>query len=197
MGAAEMTTWRYPDKPVGNMARAGLDELRDGDWLAQLKMDGWRCVITKDEHGRITCMSRHREPLPIPQNEIDKLAQDLDKLPKNSVLDGEWMGRRSKSQEPFWLFDALQIAGGPLYQFEVTKRVKVLAVWVPSSIIVPTTTGGYGQFFDWYASRPDAEGIVLKAVNSTYIGSVRGKSADNPSWTRCKWRLGEDGRTPA
>ena len=36
--------FRYPDKPSSQLARAGLADLPKL-YIAELKLDGWRCVI--------------------------------------------------------------------------------------------------------------------------------------------------------
>jgi hypothetical protein len=59
--------------------------------------------------------------------------------------------------------------------------------------IVPFTTGGYVDFFDFSKTLPGAEGIVLKHKTSRFIGSVR-KSVENPMWLKVKWRAGADGQ---
>ncbi len=90
----------------------------------------------------------------------------------------------------------MELGGRALWRLPVRERVKILRDTVPAELIVPMAEDDYGAFFDAHKHRPDAEGIVLKRLDSHYIGSLRGKSADNRAWTRCKWRLGEDGLTP-
>ncbi len=93
--------FRYPDKPVGNMSREALDALPT-IYLAQLKMDGWRDVVTvhvPNVHGdgivyNATHTSRERKTLPVTPELAGRVDELLRHVPPDTILDGEWLARR-------------------------------------------------------------------------------------------------------
>ena len=203
-------TWRYPDSPSAEIHRDGLAKLPPA-YMAQLKMDGWRCVIEFGDdsaaplpphRNHVTFTSRHGKPIPI------SLALELRfleaatnaKIMPGTILDAEWLSRRPAArEEALWVFDVMQLGDEPLWHRNTVDRFDILQKIVPSEWIVPySIVSGpipYQVFFDFMKrNRPDAEGIVLKRLDAKYIGSVR-ECALNPGWLRCKWRAGEDGRT--
>ena len=187
--------FRYPDKPSSQLARAGLADLPKL-YIAELKLDGWRCVIERTIAG-LTFTSRHNKPIPISDALADELlwVADLAKLPEGTLLDAEWLARRPAARhESLWIFDIMQFGEAPFWGRSTQERLKLLRCIVPGEIVAPTAGGDYADFFDAMQDRGDAEGIVLKRRDARYIGSFRG-SALNPGWLKCKWRGGEDGRT--
>jgi ATP-dependent DNA ligase len=102
------TKWRFPDKPAIQIGRAGLAKL-PGNYIAELKLDGWRCVVERAATGW-SFTSRHKQPIPISRDLAATIAATLDNLPAGTILDGEWIGRRpSCREEALWLFDVLAI----------------------------------------------------------------------------------------
>jgi ATP-dependent DNA ligase len=185
--------FRYPDKPIHQIARERLDDV-PGDYFAQLKMDGWRCVVEVATNG-LVFTSRHNKPIPISRELSNEVAAMLRMLPVGTVLDGEWVARRPACRdEALWLFDMMQHGSTGLWQVPAIERVRTLHKYVPSDIIAPGVDREYGEFFDNMIERVDAEGVVLKRCDSRYIGSFK-SSALNPAWLKCKWRAGEDGMT--
>lgn len=192
--------FRYPDKPNGHIARSMLPELR-GDWLTTLKMDGWRCLISIDDYV-VTYTSRNNKPLPVP-SELRAAIEPglLAHAGSKAVIDAEWLERRPGARDQgMWLFDLLELGSASYYTIGAAQRFERLVdVLGPTGLVVPYTRMDPCAFFDAYAPggpqhMPEAEGIVLKRADSPYLGNVR-KSVDNPAWTRCKWRAGEDGLT--
>lgn len=198
--------FRFPDKPKGNLSRAGLAAFQtaaNGLYLAQAKLDGWRTVIEIGED-EITYTSRHKKAIPVSRELRDHLEPLLRMAFKpGTILDAEWCARRPGArEEKLWLFDLLRHGDDDLYTEGALDRFEMLCqLGAPQlyECIVPHATGDYVAFFDSLAPggdrhMPEAEGIVLKARTSKFIGSPR-SCADNPGWTRCKWRAGEDGMT--
>lgn len=186
--------FRYPDSPGSTIGRAALDEL-PSDYIAELKMDGWRCVIEKTAAHAYRFTTRHKKPCPVSAETRLAVRDALRSLPVGSLVDAEWIARRPAArEEAIWFFDLLQWGGVELYSQPADYRLNALRDNAPAALIVPTSTGNYAEFFDSLAERGDAEGVVLKRAGSKYIGSYRG-CATNPAWVRCKWRAGEDGRT--
>jgi ATP-dependent DNA ligase len=189
--------FRYPDKPAREISRQGLAILQDR-YLAQLKMDGWRCVIERTP-GFVTFTSRHGKPIPISREVAEPVTGRLLELPIGTILDAEWLARRpSCHTEALWLFDLMQYGRLSLWHLPTAERFAMLRSVVPAEWIVPSlgedAEQDYVAFFDAMRDRPDAEGLVLKCRTAKYIGSFR-QSADNPGWLKCKWRAGESGMT--
>ena len=186
--------FRFPDSPVpGNLSPQALSDLPEL-YIAQLKLDGWRCVISR-EHNRLDFISRHGKPIPISRRLTCDLATALAQLPEGTLLDCEWLARRPACRdEALWVFDIMQHGELPLWGLSTSERLEALRKVVPAELIPPMAETDYPQFFDSIRSRADAEGIVLKRRDARYIGSFR-QCAQNPGWLRCKWRAGEDGQT--
>lgn len=190
---------RFPDKPVASSPGV-LEMLADGDWIAQIKFDGWRTLLEWDG-SRPTLTSRHKTPIPASPDLVEFLANFLTGSPP-MLLDGEFMGRRDNQAEALRLFDMLAFDGRWQGDMACYARLGLLCGSFPGLIlagtesrlsIVPHTTGGYVDFFEFSKTLPGSEGIVLKQKTSRFIGSVR-KSVDNPLWLKVKWREGADGQ---
>jgi ATP-dependent DNA ligase len=185
--------FRYPDKPVAQLARHGLCGLPE-TYIAELKLDGWRCVIERTAGG-LSFTSRHNKPIPLTAELEAELEEMLFHMPAGTILDAEWLARRpSCRSESLWLFDIMQLGSLALWNQTTAERLSMLQAIAPAGLIAPHTNGDYAAFFDAMSERADAEGIVLKRRDATYIGSYR-ESANNPGWLKCKWRAGEDGLT--
>jgi ATP-dependent DNA ligase len=201
-------TWRYPDKPKHTLSRAALvaGMFAEGDFLAEAKADGWRCLIEVAPQG-VTYTSRENKPLPVSIDVREPLEAALFEalrpfVKHGTLLDAEWIARRPGARdtacgEQLVIFDLLRIGEGEYFGESVRGRWQGLQALAPlAPWIVPATFGDYlGTFDRWQQEIPWAEGIVLKRLDSHYIGSAR-ECALNPGWSRVKWRAGEDGCTP-
>src|SRR4030095_5404086 len=118
-----------------------VNELPKGrDWLYEVKFDGYRCLAGRDSTG-VTLWSR-RENLFTKQS--PQIAQACERLPPNTLLDGEIVAldekarvsfnllqhHRSKAQELlFYAFDVLIYRGRsvltvpPYFRREVLRRI--------------------------------------------------------------------------
>lgn len=183
--------FRFPDKPCRQIKFAALAAL-SGDYIAELKLDGWRCLVHKLPSG-LTFTSRHRRPIPISDSLAECMSDRLVGLPVGTLVDGEWLGRRAGVPEGLVLFDLLQFGELPLFNQSTAERLDLLREVVPADLLPPTADGDYEGFFTDMMVRPEAEGIVLKRRAARYIGSTQ-ESALNPGWFKCKWRGGLSGR---
>ena len=186
--------FRYPDKPLMSSLGA-LDSLVEGEWLAELKYDGWRALVRWDGKD-VTLTSRHKKPLPATAGLLAQLRDEFARHHRlqSVLLDGEWMGRRDGQNESLVLFDALEINGKPCWGLRADERFTLLLglhLHIPTAVF---DDRNYRELFLWSKVEPGCEGIVLKRKDSRLIGSVRG-SADNPNWLKIKWRDGFDGQT--
>ena len=187
----------YPDKPVASNV-AVLEMLIDDDWLAEIKYDGWRALARWDGHD-VILTSRHQNTIPATAHVTRALYEAVHSLPP-CLLDGEWMGRRDDQPESLRLFDLLEFDGEWLGRVGAWNRwMRFTGLIEPRLVegelvsIVPHTTTGYRDFFEYSKELPGAEGIVLKLKTSPFIGSVR-RSVDNPLWLKCRHRAGSDGQ---
>lgn len=206
-----LVTFRYPDKPTRTTPGV-LRTLREGHWLAQLKHDGWRAVITWDG-SKASLVTRNNQPIAPGAALAAELARCLRRLPAGTVLDGEWLGmRRFEVEDPedwSWrrcragereelvLFDLLYVAGRWVGDVPALERFRALQqVWRGASRsrrpghvrLVTCRLGGYADLFTASAAAPLCEGIVLKHRSSTLLGSTS-ECQDNPRWLKVKHGL--------
>lgn len=209
-----MTTFRYPDKPAGELGREGLNAFDDGAYFAQLQMDGTRMLIT------VRCpdcvfTSRWGKRLPVGEHVRREFQRAMCELgvPMGTIFDAEWIGRPPGTlTQAIWLFDLLRIGESEdLYSVIAIDRFRTLHdLTTPRQLthaeaavtthlwpggIVPSCADDFGAFFDENTHRLDAEGIVIKKRHGQYVGSAH-TCALNPGWFKCTWRNGEDGMTP-
>ena len=60
-----MSDWFvYPDKPTSS-THLVLPHLAEGEWLAQTKYDGWRCLVFLTPSRQLHFVSRENKPLPV------------------------------------------------------------------------------------------------------------------------------------
>lgn len=211
---------RYPDKP-NELSAQHLQYLDDQhDSIAQQKLDGWRCLIVRDDsnkfvekwggerswyRGRFLFLSRRAidkgGPTSFPVS--DQVVQAVSKLnlPDQSMLDGEWLNRRTKEDqigECLYLFDVLWFddlwqGRSPLINRlelldQITSRGLSQYLRVPDS-----ARNGFVEFFETQKKLSWTEGVVIKELDSTIVGDRSG-SVKNGSWIKVKWRSGHDGR---
>lgn len=118
-GNAAATMKRYPDKPTRCTAVV-LPALVDGDWLAQLKYDGWRCQIAWDGRS-VKLTSRRMTAIPATARLREALRSVLSVVPP-AVLDSEWMSRRDRQPDSVRLFDLLEADGADWRSIPATAR---------------------------------------------------------------------------
>lgn len=186
--------WRFCDKPLEVNSLVGYE---DNKYVAQAKLDGWRCIIIFNENGSIETRSRVNKSLDI----CSELAEALSKLnvPPNSMLDSEWMARRPGhvGKELIYLFGVLYWNGEWMGQHSERERwelVKNLQVVADPLRLPAYTTTGYEAFYESTKNDPTAEGIVLKDLDSKLLGNLR-ECKDNPLWYKLKWRGGPSNNT--
>jgi hypothetical protein len=217
---------RFPDKP-NRMYEKSFPLLEEqGDFIATQKVDGWRCLLIKDSTGKsikgfadqtwargkdkvLYFVSRRGidsgGPTLLPvSDEIVQEAEELD-LPDQSMIDAEWMKRRTTDDEiPECLF-----ALGILWQDNKwlgSLKEEERMLWL-DDVVTPPDLGfefrpiaqpdraeaGYEEFFNKQKEWAYTEGIVLRKKHSTMVGD-RTECKKNKSWLKIKWRDGADGR---
>jgi len=109
--------------PVEPMLARLADELPAGDYLYEPKWDGFRAIVFRSEDG-VYIQSRDARPLDRYFPELH--AALLERLPENSVVDGEIVIATAQGLD----FDSLQLRLHP-----AASRVERLAKEMPSSFI--------------------------------------------------------------
>lgn len=192
-----LALYRFPDIP-SLITPNVLETLRDGEWMAQLKFNGWRAMYDWDG-SELTLWGRKKRALTEPSAAFVAGIKDLLRPVPPCLLDGEVMGRRGPTSKPFperaWLFDTLEVNGRWMGGAGAYERYVTLKGLVTPELVVPCVTGGYPAFFQrskaWCSA--GCEGIVLKRVDSKFFGKVNDCYA-NPGWLKCKFLGGEDGQ---
>ena len=212
----------FPNKPQ-EMFKAQLSELdkEPGKYYATQKVDGWRCMIIKDHDHQIIKSYKNGSaqwaqlndyfflsrrgfnkggPTNLPVcDKISNIIASLN-LPDKTILDSEWMARRTIGEIPetLFVFDVLWYKDEWMGTTPHLERMKLLRTLLKDEpydkVRIPNGTDmDYSEFFEKQTHIPYTEGIVLKEVNSTLIAD-RVESPKNPSWIKIKWRSGSDGR---
>lgn len=192
----------------------------EGVYTAELKLDGWRTFVTRDKSQKIVERFGNKEwakgkdnslfflskrpmkmggPTCIPVcDEIIQSVEALD-LPDQSMMDSEWMARRTVDELPekLFMFDVLWLddkwRGDEFYSL---RREQVESIVKPSSVLgmPPFIKKGFEAYFnESKAAIPWAEGLFLKHSHSRIKGSST-ETKENALWVRIKWRAGASGR---
>lgn len=197
--------WRHADMPL----RMPQDKLGDfeseGGYIATLKNDGWRCLISWN--GK-ELKFQSRRPMdkggPTDHPISDSLKEEVrqffveNEIPANTRLDSEWLCRRTEGDEEIVIFGVLYYNGEWVGQDPETVRWALVKSWKynqPHVQLCPHTEENFEEFFQFHWDHsPKAEGIVLKQIQSKLIGN-RKTIKKNPLWFKVKWRDGADGKS--
>jgi len=133
----------YPQRPkLCARSLMGRFEREPRRWLAELKLNGDRCVVVVTKARELQLWNRHGEPLKYrpPKWMKDQL---LDALPANTVLDGELMHARVRElKNCLALFDVIMYNGRLLITEPQRKRWSVLDSFIFPSWFAPPRDGG-------------------------------------------------------
>jgi len=176
------------------------EELEEGKWVFEPKIDGWRMQILKAPNGKVELWGRRLEKNPhwtekLPQ--IKKVAEEI--LPDGILLDAELFssgGRRyipslfaknPKVEPVVYVFDVVFFRGKFIGRKPLRERRELLRVikWEKPFIIVPQY-----PLIDLKKALMEClnmghEGIVLKRVDSQYrIGEGAPEATAN--WRKIK-----------
>lgn len=194
-------TFRFPDIPAREIHPSFIDQMKEGEWIAQIKWDGWRAVVEKD-CGHFIYRSRSGKPIVLP----DKVRVPFEEHVKaafrgNVTLDCELTGKRREGDaDGIFILDLLHYNLLDIRSLPFIERLATLAAYTKASYedpyFTPWTGLDFRGFLDYHkAHYPLAEGLVFKTCDSKYIGSTV-KAAKNPGWVKCKWRVGQAGLSP-
>ena len=199
---------KYPNKPV-EIYPEDIPEQDDGTSFAQLKLDGFRCLLTKDtKHACAGLPNADRgdghlflsrrglskggpTPLPVSDEIVEKILAL--NLPDNSMFDAEWVERRTAGPEGLYIHDVLWLRDEWMGNRPCLDRFEIVNGIIPASFIPMTTMDGFADFFEASKQLPQAEGLVIKD-KSSIIKASREECKKNALWLKVKWRAGFDGK---
>lgn len=192
-----MPRFVYPPRPKLTIPPNLLPDYDRGDWVAQLKFDGDRCVVVIED-GKVHLTNRHGKfhssfKFPMLRHELAAL-----NLPSGThYLDGELL--HPKIDQTLVLFDILQ-CGEYLIGWNQTNRLNLLseicgnphrrddmlALQVsPHVWLAERWDSGFPQIFRQYAACDIIEGVVLRKATS--VLNNWGSSEYEVDWqVRCR-----------
>lgn len=184
--------FRFPDAPKPEPARV-LSRLKDGQWIAQTKMAGWRCLVEWNGMGDVRLLSRENIPIAASLELMDEIRNWLRtfRVPKGFTLDAEYMGKFDGMPEGLVIFDVLRNGENDLRSNRCVQRFKGVR-FLPETEhikIVEWADADYLAFYERTKTIRGCEGVVLKRSDSAYIGNAK-KQSVNPGWIKVKHREG-------
>jgi len=160
---------------------------KDPLWIAERKMNGWRCLVIRQETGEPVLWTRHKTLIDFP---VPEVRHDLaEMIPPCSIIDGEILEQRTKELKGiFYAFDILLANDRLLTGRTWTERRKHLEQLVrPTEAIMLSEPicVGKKRLYEIGIQEPGCEGIVLKNVKSLYTAGFR-ECLTNPLWIKVK-----------
>jgi bifunctional non-homologous end joining protein LigD len=186
------------------MKALGVKEIPHGDWLLEIKLDGYRSLAIL-RGGQAELWSRNRNSL---SSEYPEIVAALKKLKcKDAILDGEIValdetGRptfqllqglgQSAKRPPlfFYVFDLLRLKGKSLLQMPIEERKAALAgllAAAPAEIKVSPVFHESPTALLKEAKSKGLEGIVAKQAGSLYEPGQR-----SGAWLKCRLSLEQE-----
>jgi len=211
---------RFPDKPFESH-KSTIKDFDTNQYIAQSKLDGYRTFVIKNKNHSIikqyngTNISKGDNlfflsrrginkggPTDIPvKQEIINVIDSLN-LPDNTMLDCEWLCRRTIGEcpEKLFIFDVIWLNDEWIGKKPFIDRNKILLDLINKKLcdcvgIPDSTSTNFEEFFETQTKIPWTEGIVLKHHTSTIIGDNL-ECKKNPLIIKIKWRGSSDGRQP-
>jgi DNA ligase D-like protein (predicted ligase) len=189
------------------MYALGVQKLPDGnEWLYEVKFDGYRCLAGRDGKG-VTLWSRRGNLF---TTQFPHIAQACERLPPNTLLDGEIValdanGRisfnllqhhRSRAQALlYYVFDVLIYRGRSLLKEPLERRRQVLAEAIKDAtaqgkaapIALSENLNASADELVRVAKEFGFEGIVAKRKDSLYESGKR-----TGAWVKYKVNRGQE-----
>jgi len=153
--------------------------INDPAWVMEQKLDGIRCIVRTDDHGRAAFYSHTGEPLKSGSKHFPAIAEAMRVL-RNCTVDGELL-----EGGDLWLFDILEAVGTDtrlLAQSERRKLLDLVAQGLPEGKVhvVPEAATRDAKLALWsLVLATGAEGVVVKRSAARYeTGSKHTRTAD-------------------
>jgi DNA ligase D-like protein (predicted ligase) len=194
-----------PPKPpvafIQTMDCLPVSELPEGeDWTYELKLDGYRLEVVRSS-GKTTLYSRRQNIL---NKKFDYIADALDGLPGETVLDGELVAigedgkpnfnllqnfRSARSRVVFYAFDILVHKGQSLIALALSERRRVLHESVKTNEHVAFSEVANLSATDMlkFVREHGLEGVVAKRSGSVYQPGMR-----TGLWSKYRINLGQE-----
>jgi DNA ligase D-like protein (predicted ligase) len=169
------------------------------EWTYEIKLDGYRLEAVKTK-GKVTVYSRRRNIL---NAKFGYIAEALDKLPDETVLDGEIVAmdeegrsnfnllqnfKSAQSKIHYYAFDVLVHRGTLLTGRPLDERRAILSKILPRNDHISLSVVGRsaGQMLS-FVKEHGLEGIVAKRVDSVYEPGKR-----SGLWSKYRINLGQE-----
>jgi DNA ligase D-like protein (predicted ligase) len=170
------------------------------EWTYEIKLDGYRLEAVKRK-GTVTLYSRRKNVL---NEKFGYIAQALEDLPDETVLDGELVGldeqgisnfnmlqnfKSAEKQIHYYVFDVLVWKGKSLLERPLHERRKILARIAPRndhigmSVVDERSASAILKF----AKQHGLEGVIAKRADSKYEPGRR-----SGLWTKTRINLGQE-----
>jgi DNA ligase-1 len=193
-----------PHVAIKPMLLESAPEPPTGDYIYQMKLDGFRCLLSYTKGHGVTLFTRHKNPCIIQFPEL-QIVFPVDSL----ILDGEMVvlidgkpcfesvmkrfltkkdqvinNLSNKLPSNYGAFDILFLNGQPLHNLHLKQRLEILnGIELPSPIFICPSHENGNELFTAIKSM-EMEGIVSKKKDSRWIADTRSKS-----WVKSKaWR---------
>lgn len=161
----------YPAKPLFVPATSEIFSRLDNDtnWIAEVKKNGWRCMVRVTPASKIELWTRHKtiemSPLPNVRSELASLS-----LPPDTILDGELLEHRGKTKDTLMLWGILKYNGIFYHDIPYKQQMWEVASLVPTTkhLIKPEFVfeGKNNFYVEVLKGAPENEGIVLKKLDA-------------------------------
>jgi bifunctional non-homologous end joining protein LigD len=169
------------------------------EWTYEIKLDGYRLEAVKTK-GNVTVYSRRRNVL---NEKFRYIADALEKLPDETVLDGELVAmdedgrsnfnllqnfKSAASKIHYFAFDVLMHKGKPLADQPLEKRRAILSKILPrNDHISLSAVGRSASQMLAFVKEHGLEGIVAKRADSVYEPGKR-----TGLWSKYRVNLGQE-----
>lgn len=173
----------------------------DPDWIFEIKWDGYRAIAEVKGKAR-KLYSRNGLSF---ENEYPLVFEELSKIKKNVVLDGEIVALNDKGLPSFqvlqqygqndnvpliyYVFDLLQVNGKSVEDKPLHERKKLLQALLPESdvIVYCDHVAEKGKDFFHVVEQRGLEGMIAKRASSLYNEGAR-----NGDWLKVKHMLTDE-----
>lgn len=187
-----MIKYMYPNMP------RFIDPSTLGDYghgyVAEVKKNGWRCLAWMKTTGweggdfkrELELWTRRKTIIPFP---LPLTRAELNKLPPDTMLDGELLERRTKDvKDHYYIFDILFLKGASCMHLPYRVRRAMLedtvrGYGINCELANPVQVG-LPELYKQAVANGD-EGIVLKEINSKYMVDLN-SCPHNPHWFKAK-----------
>jgi len=189
------TSYFYPPKPSRIWPQSNLFSTlnKNTSWDAELKYNGWRCLIYK-ENEKIYIWNRHKSIIDIEPKLF--LSHFVD-IPNNTIFDGELINFRTKN-----LKNIIIIFDCPFYNgIDLRKtKLKTRREYLESFKMAPKTlqqskhskvyriqqfSTAFKRLYTFTQGSDILEGIVIKQINSFYQAHPS-RSIETNDWLKVK-----------